>query len=121
MPKYVKAGKLKGNLLANVLLRTTVSRMDTPREKIAELGEHELRDFVESTPGYIRDTTDFIEKPKEKPDPLPSDAILFSFDVYKLYPSIPKKEGLEACKEVLLKRSDPIVKSATKTMFKQRV
>ena len=98
MPKYVKAGKLKGNPLVNVPL-LTVSRMDTPTEKIAALGEHELRDFVESTPNYIRDTTDFIEKLKEKPDPLPSDAILFSFDVCKLYPSIPKKKGLEACKE----------------------
>ena len=53
MPKYVQAGKLKGNpkiRMANVPLRTIGEGMDTPTERIAELAEYELRDFVGSTP-----------------------------------------------------------------------
>ena len=40
---------------------------------------------------------------------VPKDAILFCFDVCKLYSSIPRKEGLEACEEGLEIRSRPII------------
>ncbi len=116
IPRYVQSGKLKGNPKIHkkgAPLRTIVSGMGTPTEHIAELTERELAEFVETSPSYIRDTTDFIAKLKsEVTEPLPDDSILFCFDVCKLYPSIPKKEGLEACSEALLSRSKPIVKSA---------
>jgi hypothetical protein len=41
--------------------------------------------------------------------PLQEGAILFCFDVTKLYPSIPRQEGMAACQEGLESRSDPIV------------
>ena len=56
VPKYVQAGKLKGNPKfhkTDAPLRTIVSGIDTPTERITELEEHELKEFVESTPRYV--------------------------------------------------------------------
>ena len=53
VPKYVQAGKLRGKPKihkAIAPLRTVVSGIDTPTDKIAELAEHVLKEFVESTP-----------------------------------------------------------------------
>ena len=53
VPKYVQAGKLRGKPKihkANAPLRTVVSGIDTPTERIAELAEHVLKEFVESMP-----------------------------------------------------------------------
>ena len=50
-PRYVQKGKLKGNLKlhkANATYRTIVSGIGTPTEKLAELAEHELKDFLSS-------------------------------------------------------------------------
>ncbi|WP_179117283.1 hypothetical protein, partial [Solemya velum gill symbiont] len=112
VPKYVQSGKLKGNPKLHkptATYRAIVSGIGTPTEKMAEVAEHELKKFVESSPSYIRDTVDFINKLKEINEPLPADSILFCFDVCKLYPSIPKKEGLEACEEALLARPTPLI------------
>ena len=76
---------------------------------MAEVAEYELNHFVESSRSYIRDTTDFINKLKEIQEPIPKNCILFFFDVCKLYPSAPKKEGLQACKEALDKRILPLI------------
>lgn len=65
---------------------------------MAEVAEGELEEFVIKSPSYIRDTTDFINQAKDI-EGLPDDTILFCFDVCKLYHSIPKGEGLEACKK----------------------
>ena len=111
-PRYVQKGKLKGNPKlhkANAPYRTIVSGIGTPTEKLAEPAEHELKDFVEQSPSYIRDTTDFITKLRGVYEPLPADSILFCFDVVKLYPSVPRKEGLEACEEALQARSKSLV------------
>ena len=112
IPKYPRAGKLKGNPKihkSGAPLRTIVSGINTPTEKIAELAEHELNEYVENTPSYVKDTTDFISKLKTMKTDIPKDAILFCFDVEKLYPSIPRKEGMDACKEALEQRSNPLV------------
>ena len=65
--------------------------------------------YVESSPSYLRDTTDFLSKIKDIQEPLPDDSILFCFDVCKLYPSIPRDEGLIACKEALENRTNPLL------------
>ena len=111
-PKYVQRGKLKGNPKlhkANAPYRAIVSGIGTPTERLAELAEHELKGFVEQSPSYIRDTTDFIVKLRSVDEPLPTDAILFCFDVVKLYPSVPRKEGLQACEEALSTRLRSLV------------
>ena len=74
-----------------------------------QLAEHELNEYVENSPSYIRDTTGFLSSLKEIDTPLPDGAILFCFDVVKLYPSVPRKEGLEACREALESRSNPLL------------
>ena len=112
IPKRPSTGKLKGNPKLhkdNAPLRTIVSGINTPTERLAELTEHELNEYVENTPSYIRDTTDFISKLKAFNANIPKDAILFCFDVVKLYPSIPRKEGMEACKEAFDRRLKPII------------
>ena len=92
IPRYVQAGKLKGNLKLhkpNAPFRTIVDSKDTPTEKLVEGAEKELNDFVEPSPSFIRDTLDFIRKLKEIKEPLSDNSLLFSFDVVKLYPSVP--------------------------------
>ena len=76
---------------------------------MAEVAEYELNDFVINSPTYIRDTTDFIRKLREIKSTIPTNAILFCFDVEKLYPSVPRTEGIQACKEALDSRKKPIV------------
>ena len=112
VPRYAESGKLKGNPKihkTNAPMRTIVSGMNTATEKLAELAEHELDEYVRLSDSFVRDTTDFISKLKEVPYPLPDNAILFCFDVVKLYPSIPRTEGLQACKEALQQRSNALV------------
>ena len=112
LPRYIQKVKLKGNPKLhkqNAPYRTIVSGIDTPTEKLAEVAEHELYEFVEKSSSYIRDTTDFIFKLQEIEEPLPENALLFCFDVCKLYPSIPRRKGLAACEEALSARSRPLV------------
>ena len=82
----------------------------TPTERMAEVVEKQLEEYVVSFPSYIRDTTDFLRKLEEIKQTLPENAIIFCFDVEKLYPSIPRKEGIEACAEALERRSNTTVR-----------
>jgi hypothetical protein len=112
IPRYPTAGKLKGNPKLHkpgAPFRVIVSGMSTATERLAEVSEYELKEFVVQSPSYIRDTTDFIKKLESVARPVPEGAILFCFDVCKLYPSIPRKEGVAACKEALEARADPLV------------
>ena len=68
---------------------------------MAEVAEHELNSFVINSPTYIKDTTHFINKISTIDTTIPTNSILFCFDEEQLYPSVPRKEGLQACKEAL--------------------
>ena len=74
----------------------------------AEVAEKELETYVTTSHSYIKDTTDFLKKVQEIGE-VTDHTNLFSMDVVKLYPSIPKKEGIEACKEALNLRSNPSI------------
>ena len=107
-----KAGSLKGNPKlhkSGAPFRTIVSGINTPTEKLAEVAEYELQEYVLGSPSYIRDTTDFINKLKEIAEPIPEGAFLFCFDVCKLYPSVPKEEGIAACGEASETRTAPLI------------
>ena len=58
---------------------------------------------MEGQPSYVRDTTDFINKVRDLKLPSSTELkpIPFCMDVRKLYPSVPRSEGLAACKEAL--------------------
>ena len=65
--------------------------------------------YVVHSLSYLRDTTDFINKLRDIQELLADDAILFTFDVEKLYPSVPREEGLAACQKALEMRSKPLI------------
>ena len=112
VPWYPKAGSLKGNPKihkSGALMRTIVSGIDTPTERFAEVAEYELEQYVVESPSYLRDTTDFINKLREIKEPLPENAVLFTFDLETLYPSVPREEGLASCREALENRSNPLI------------
>ena len=46
-------------------MRSIISGIGTATEKLAEVAEGELEEFVERSPSYIRDTTDFINQVKD--------------------------------------------------------
>lgn len=109
IPKWSNAGKLKGNPKLHKKgnpYRAIVSGIGTPTEKMAGIVEKELNEFVIKSQSYIKDTTDFLNQLNNISGPLPKNTILFCFDVVKLYPSIPLKEGLEACEEALQSRQN---------------
>ena len=109
MPNNTRAGVVKANPKMhkeNNPMRIIVSSLNHPTEKIAEVAEKELGEWVENLPSYIKDTTDFLKKIVELKDSLPEDAILFTMDVKSLYPSIPKLEALQACKIALDHRTN---------------
>ncbi|CAG2211803.1 unnamed protein product [Mytilus edulis] len=104
IPKHPHPAKLKGNPKIhkqNKPYRTIVNGIGTATEKIAEIAEKELDNYVINSPSYIRDTTDFLNKLSKVKQPIPKNSILFCFDVVKLYPSIPREEGIKACKIAL--------------------
>ena len=89
IPRYPRAGELKGNPKLHkqgAPMRTIVNGINTATERLAEVAEHELNEFVKSSPSYIQDTTDFLTKLSDVQQPLPEGTILFCFDVKKLYP-----------------------------------
>jgi hypothetical protein len=89
--------------------RTIISGIGHPTEKVAELAESELSEHVKSLPTYVKDTTDFLKKIQTINQPLQPGTILFCMDVKRLYPSVPRTEGLEACRAALTKRTDQTI------------
>ena len=63
IPKLNKPGKLKGNPKLHKKgkpMRTIVSGRDTPTENMAEIAECQLNQYVEESPSFLKDTTDFL-------------------------------------------------------------
>lgn len=84
IPKFANPRKLKGDPKLHKPghpYRSIVSGIGTPTERIAELAEYELDEYVTDSPSFLRDTTDFINKLGDIKDPLPEGSILFCFDV----------------------------------------
>ncbi|WP_435329604.1 hypothetical protein, partial [Klebsiella pneumoniae] len=72
-PKYPKPGKVKGNPKmhkAGYPNRVIVNGIGTCTERMAEVAEKELEEYVTTSPSYIQDTTDFLNKLTEIQQPL---------------------------------------------------
>ena len=114
VPTLPKAGYIQGNPKLHkegAPLRAIISGRGHATQGIAEIAESELSAHVEGQPSYVRDTTDFINKVRDLKLPSSTELkpILFCMDVRKLYPSVPRSEGLAACKEALDSRVDPAI------------
>ena len=112
IPAHPKPGYLQGNPELHKEghpLRAIVSGRGHATEGIAELAEKELNTHVMGQPSFVRDSTDFINKIKDVILPVSSghDPLLFCMDVTKLYPSVPRTEGIAACKNALDLRLNP--------------
>ena len=100
---FKKINKLKANPKVHKAgnpYRTIVSGIGTATENMAEIAEKELESFVVSSPSYVKDTTDFLNKVQQI-EAVTDQTILFTMNVVKLYPNIPQKEGIQACREGL--------------------
>ena len=80
--------------------RPIVSANSSPTERISQLVDHFLQPIVPTTPSYVKDTTDFINKIAPVHDLLPG-TILCTVDVTSLYTNIPNDEGITACQKHL--------------------
>jgi len=86
--------------------RPIVSANECPTERISGFVDHFLRPIVMSTPSYIKDTTDFIQKISTIQE-LPDETLLLTLDVSSLYTNIPNDEGIRACLLELSKHRPP--------------
>ena len=93
-------------------MRMTVSMIDNPTHIIADIAEKQLRSHVEKLPSYVKDTTPFFKRLESLKHNLPENTILFCMDVKSLYPSVPRKETLQACQKALDNRLDKSIPSA---------
>ena len=66
--------------------------------------DRELQPLLANIPGYIQDTTDFLNT-LSRFDNLPDNTISVTLDVTALYSSIPHNDGIGACKKHLDRRA----------------
>ena len=94
-------------------MRTVVSGRGHATEQMAELAERELNQHVQSQDSYIRDTCDFLAKLQSIDQPISGRnghrPLMFCMDVAKLYPSVPRVEGVAACRKALDARIEPTI------------
>ena len=114
IPTRPRPGYLQGNPKLHKEgnpLRAIISGRGHATEGIAEIAEKQLESHVVSQPSFVKDTTEFITKIKDIKLPPAhrqgAEPLLFCMDVSRLYPSVPREEGIEACREALDLRSDP--------------
>ena len=84
--------------------RPIVSGCDSCCEKISNLADYHLKPLTKLNVSYVKDTTDFVRKIKDVE--CNENAIVVSADVSALYTVIDHEEGIDACYEMLEKRSD---------------
>ena len=89
--------------LFNVPGRPVVLNSGSPTEKVLEFLDSHLKDIIQESWSYIKDSNDFINKTKNLKN-IPEDSLLVTADVVGLYPSIPREAGLKAPKETLDKK-----------------
>ena len=86
--------------LFDVPERPVLSNCGTATEKVSELLDHVLKEFMQQKGSYIKDSGDFIKKLKKIKE-VANDAIMVTADVFGLYPIIRHDVGLEALSKTL--------------------
>lgn len=103
------AGKLQANPKLhkkNIPVRTIVNGRNHPTAKMAEVVEDQLKENVQSLYGFVKDTTDFLNKLAQIETPLDRNTIMFCMDAKALYPSVPRAEARNAAEAALNQRSN---------------
>ena len=108
IPPRPTPGVLQGNPKLHkegAPMRAIVSGRGQATERMAELAEQHLNEHVESQESYVKDTSDFLTKLLEVSQPVEGreghKPLLFCMDVSKLYPSVPRREAIDACRQAL--------------------
>ena len=86
--------------LSSVKGRPVISNCGTITEHISEYLDYHLNTLVGPTRSYVKDTNHLLAR-LDKLGKIPEGALICTFDVVGLYPSIPYGEGLEAIREAL--------------------
>lgn len=85
--------------------RPIVSQMNSLLSPLSEYVDFFIKQYVQSLPAYIKDSTDFINKISAVKD-LPTDVYLLTLDVTSLYTNIPHEEGIQAMNFYLQNRTE---------------
>ena len=88
--------------LHNVPGRPVIPKSSYYTENISSFLDHHLQPLAQAVKSYIKDTKEFLQKPRSFPK-LPDGITLCTMDVVGLYPNIPDEEGLSALKKRLEK------------------
>ena len=73
-------------------IRPIISSINSPTERLAEIAESELEQWVTNLPTSIQDTTQFLRKLEEL-NGIPKNSIFFTKAIKGLYPHVPRAQG----------------------------
>ena len=97
---------------SNVPGRPVISSNGTATKNISSFLDFHLKTIIPTAPHILEDTKHFLSRLNQLLD-IPDNTLLVTFDVVRLYPHIPHKEGLETMKKYLNKREDQSVSSGS--------
>ena len=97
-----------------------VSSVNSHTEKLSAYVDEFLRPLAEKIPSHVKDTTDFILRPR-KLGKLPKGCYMVTLDVSSLYTNIDTDEGLGIIKEELEKISSSSPSAETLTSLLEKV
>ncbi len=96
--------------------RPIESSNSSPSEKISQMSDIIMNEYVALLPSTIKDTTDFLQKCALISN-IPEGAFIVSWDVVGLYPNIPIEEGLKASEWMLKKHRKGNVNPSNKSVI----
>ncbi len=96
--------------------RPIESSNSSPTEKISQMSDIIMNEYVTLLPSTVRDTTDFLQKIALIAN-IPEGAFVVSWDVIGLYPNIPTKDGLKASRWMLNKHRKGNVNPSNKSVL----
>ena len=89
----------------------------SPSEKISQMADIIMNEFVTLLPSTVKDTTDFLQKCSLIKN-IPEGAFVVTWDVIGLYPNIPIDEGIKASKWMLNKHRKGMVNPSNESVIK---
>jgi hypothetical protein len=91
-------------------IRAYVAGMNTPTQEVAGLIEFELDEGIKKQASYVQDTADILRK-LEREKEVNVGEFLFTIDIVKLYPSVPREKTRETMRQNLDLRSEQSIET----------